>query len=94
MLASRREGSTLAAMATARASAHGADVSGERQAAESLYPGHRAPMSQSIPDGVDLSALEAEIREADWLDSSERLRLLSYVRELAHFHLSRPVARP
>ena len=80
-------------MATAKARAQGGDPSSERQAAESLYPGHRAPMAQPVPEGVDLSALEAEIRQADSLDASERLRLLSYVRALAHFHLTRRAGR-
>jgi hypothetical protein len=80
-------------MATAKARAKRGDASSERQAAESLYPGHRPPVSQPIPEGVELSALEAEIRQADSLDSSERLRLLSCVRELAHFHLARRAGR-
>jgi hypothetical protein len=73
-------------MATARDKPEAVDASSERRAAESLYPGHWAPRSQPIPEGVDLSALEAEIKQADSLDPSERLRLLSYVRELALFH--------
>jgi hypothetical protein len=80
-------------MATARARVEGLDVSSERRAAESLYPGHGAPRSQPIPEGVDLSVLEAEIKQADSLDPSERLRLLSYVRELALFHTGHRAAR-
>jgi hypothetical protein len=67
---------------------------GERRAVESLYPRHGAPKSQPIPQGIDLAALEAEIRGTDSLDSSERLRLLAYVRELVLFHLAHRGARP
>jgi hypothetical protein len=81
-------------MATTRGGAEGLDPASERRAAESLYPGHWAPRSQPIPEGVDLSKLETEIKQADSLDSSERMRLLSYVRELAFFHSGHRVAPP
>lgn len=76
-------------MATIRRGADGLGErrEGERRAAESLYPRHGAPKPQPIPEGIDLAALEAEIRRTDSLDTSERLRLLAYVRELAFFHI-------